>query len=77
MRLLIGVAALLGLTACNTPPEPLGPRVDQPISGTAMSSADIRDTLVSKTGTEPISGSRITYSMYLAPDGTGYRLADV
>jgi hypothetical protein len=70
MRILVGAVALLSLAACSTPPAPLGPRVDEPIVGTPMSSAEIRESLVGKTGTGPISGSRITYSMYLAADGT-------
>lgn len=69
MKYLLGFAAVLALAACNPRPEPLGPVIQAPTSP-ALSAAQVRDSLVGKTGTGPISGSRIEYSMYLAPDGT-------
>jgi hypothetical protein len=70
MRILLAGVALLAVAACSSAPDPLGPRVDAPKPGPYMSSAEIKDTLGGKTGTGPISGSHITYSMYMAPDGT-------
>jgi hypothetical protein len=68
MKKIIGCIAVLGLAACAHP-APLGPPIVAS-SGPSLSAAAVRDVIAGNTGTGTMSGSHITYSMYLAPDGT-------
>ena len=68
MKNLILCGAVLALAACSAP-APLGPRVDT-TPGPALSSSEIRELVVGKTGFGTITGSTIEYAMYIAPDGT-------
>lgn len=72
-RIIGGLAAMaltgLGVAACAFQPAPLGPKIQYPTSA-SLSAVEIRDGLSGRTGTGPISGSKIQFSMYLAPDGT-------
>ena len=67
MRALLYSGMVLALAAC-TAPAPLGPPAS-PALGPALTSAEIRDAVVGQTGTGSITGSTITFAMYLAPDG--------
>ena len=68
MKKLIFCGAVLALTACGAP-APLGPRVVS-APGPSLSSSEIRNAVVGKTGSGSITGSTITFAMYIAPDGT-------
>jgi len=68
MKKILGGIAVLGLAACAQP-APLGPQiVTSP--GPGLSADQIRAAVAGNTGTGTMSGSHITYSMYLAADGT-------
>lgn len=69
MRSLFAFLAVLMVAACADKPAPLGPPIVVP-AGPGLSAAQIREALVGNTGTGAMSGSSITYTMYLAPDGT-------
>jgi len=66
-NLLLGCIAVLGLAACAHP-APLGPPIVAS-SEPGLSAAAVRQAVAGNTGTGTMSGSHITYSMYLAPDG--------
>jgi hypothetical protein len=69
MKKLFVCAALLALGACVEKPAALGPPIatsDAP----GLSSAAILDVVNGNTGVGTMSGSNITYAMYIAPDGT-------
>jgi hypothetical protein len=68
MKKIFGCVAVLGLAACAQP-APLGPPIVTS-SGPALDAAAVRLAVAGNTGTGTMSGSHITYSMYLAPDGT-------
>jgi hypothetical protein len=67
MKNLIGCIAVLGLAACAHPAA-LGPPIVAS-TGPSLSAAQIRTAVAGNTGTGTMSGSHITYSMYLAADG--------
>jgi len=69
MKTLFVCAAALALGACAAEPAPLGPSIatsDAP----GLSSAAILDVISGNTGVGTMSGSTVTYAMYVAPDGT-------
>jgi hypothetical protein len=68
MKKILGCIAVLGLAACAQP-TPLGPQIVTS-SDPGLSAAQIRSVVAGNTGTGTMSGSHITYSMYLAADGT-------
>jgi len=69
MRNLFVCAAVLAVGACAAEPAPLGPPIA--LSNTpSLSSAAILDVVGGNTGTGTMSGSNITYAMYISPDGT-------
>jgi hypothetical protein len=68
MKELLGFIAAFGLAACAQP-APLGPPIVKSY-GPGLSAAAIREAVSGNTGTGTMSGSHITYSMYLAADGT-------
>ena len=67
MKRLLGCIAVLGLAACAQP-APLGPPIAKSY-GPGLSAAAVREAVAGNTGTGTMSGSHITYSMYLATDG--------
>jgi hypothetical protein len=69
MKKLLGCIAVLGLAACAVKPAPLGPPIVTS-SAPGLTSAAIRDAIAGNTSVGTMSGSNITYSMYVAPDGT-------
>jgi hypothetical protein len=69
MRKLLGCAGTLLLVAACAAPAPLGPPIVVP-AGPGLSTAAVREAIAGNTGTGTMSGSSITYSMYVAPDGT-------
>lgn len=71
----VAVGALAACTAAEQPPAPLGPAVENDQTQPALSADQIKSLVVGNTGTGPISGSHITFKMYVAPDGTA--LADL
>jgi hypothetical protein len=68
MKKLLGCIAVLGLAACAQP-APLGPPIVTSY-GPGLSAAAVREAVAGNTGTGTMSGSHITYSMYLGADGT-------
>jgi hypothetical protein len=68
MKAYLGCIVALGLAACAEPAA-LGPPIVAS-SGPGLSAASIRAVVAGNTGTGTMSGSHITYSMYLAADGT-------
>jgi len=68
MKNLIGCIAVLGLAACAHPAA-LGPPIVADY-GPSLSAAAVRAAIAGNTGTGTMSGSHITYSMYLDADGT-------
>jgi hypothetical protein len=70
MRFLVAGVAALALAACvQEKPAPLGPPIVVP-AGPGLTPAAIREAVVGNIGTGVMSGSQITYSIYVAPDGT-------
>jgi hypothetical protein len=67
MKKIFGCIAVIGLAACAQPAA-LGPPVVAS-SGPSLSANAIRDVVSGNTGTGTMSGSHITYSMYLQADG--------
>jgi len=68
----MNVVAVIGLAACAHPAA-LGPQIVAS-PGPGLSAAAIRAAVAGNTGTGTMSGSHITYSMYLAPDGSAQAL---
>ncbi len=69
MRNLFVCAALLALGACAGQPAPLGPPVAMSTEP-GLSAAAIRGVVNGNTGVGTMSGSTVTYAMYVAPNGT-------
>ncbi|KZD08565.1 hypothetical protein [Oceanibaculum pacificum] len=68
MKKFILCASLLAVGACAGQPEPLGPPVNLP-PGPPLTAAEVQSLVVGNTGTGQMSGSRATYTMYVAPGG--------
>lgn len=68
MKHLASLGAILLLAACGRP-EPLGPSVVTPAEP-GISASEIRELVVGRTGTGPMTGSQAQYMVYLAPDGS-------
>ena len=66
---LLAGAALLALAACADKPASLGPNIVVP-SQPGLGAAQVQQLVVGNTGSGPMSGSYVSYVMYVAPDGT-------
>jgi hypothetical protein len=67
----LATASICAVAACaQTQPAPLGPPVANNLTAPALTAAQVRDLVIGKTGTGPMSGSHVMFTMYVAPDGT-------
>jgi hypothetical protein len=64
------ILATLGALAACEQPAALGPSVENITTGPALSADQVRGLIVGNTATGPISGSHITFKMYVAADGS-------
>ena len=69
IKVICAVATLGALAACAQP-APLGPTVVDNRAQTALTTEEVRGLIVGNTATGPVSGSHITFKMYVDPDGT-------
>jgi hypothetical protein len=70
MKLFLACAAVGTLAACAEPqPAPLGPPVTNNQAAPALDSAAIRGIIVGNTGSGPMSGSHVLYTIYVGADG--------
>lgn len=76
MKIVLAGAALIALAACTQDkPAPLGPPVVSEVTAPPMDANAVRTLVVGNTGTGPMSGSHVMFTMYISPDGSA--LADL
>jgi hypothetical protein len=71
MKLVLVCAAAGTLAACADPqPAPLGPPVANNAAVPTLDAATVRSVIVGNTGSGPMSGSHVNFTMYVDADGT-------